>query len=594
MISGCDGKLIRGNLIGTDKTGAAALPNGAGIQVTGSSNIQVGGPTPEERNVISGNFGTGVAMTDGNANSVQGNRIGTDASGMAKLGNGGHGIRIDGVSENFTVASNVISGNAGNGLDLEFSIVNIGSVLNLVVTNLIGLDLQGASPIGNTGTGIHIQAANALAISYNAIAFNRSGIWRLNPSFNNSVTITENSIHSNRGLGIALGALETVPAPNLAGSPFNIPLITSVVPGAGGSAIDGVYNGSPNDPVTIELFHSPACSVVRPTDFDEGMTFFAVTSGVTDANGHMAFHVDTGVDVTDLLVTATATVTFDALPLGGFPTYQTSGFSQRLPFSVSPRSGPAGTPVVISGTAFEAGATVTIGGQPATGVSVFSPWELDATTPALTGGPHSVTVTNTDGTTGTLENGWIADFADVPPANNFYNDVVALAANGITGGIGNGLYGVSNSVLRQQMAVFLLKAKRGICYVPPPCTGIFVDVPCASTFGPWIEALYFEGITGGCGQFVGAGAGNYCPQNPVRRDQMAVFLLKASHGSGYVPPPCDGDFPDVPCPGLFADWIEQLAAEGITSGCGGGNYCPGNPNTRGQMAVFLVKTFGLQ
>jgi hypothetical protein len=75
---------------------------------------------------------------------------------------------------------------------------------------------------------------------------------------------------------------------------------------------------------------------------------------------------------------------------------------------------------------------------------------------------------------------------------------------------------------------------------------------------------------------------------------MAVFLLKSEHGASYVPPPCAGIFHDVVCPSAFANWIEQLAAEGITGGCGGGNYCPSNANTRGQMAVFLVKTFGLQ
>jgi hypothetical protein len=77
---------------------------------------------------------------------------------------------------------------------------------------------------------------------------------------------------------------------------------------------------------------------------------------------------------------------------------------------------------------------------------------------------------------------------------------------------------------------------------------------------------------------------------------MAVFLLKAEHGSSYVPPACTppGQFADVPCPGQFTDWIEQLAAENITGGCGGSNYCPQNPNTRGQMAVFIGKTFNLQ
>jgi hypothetical protein len=97
-----------------------------------------------------------------------------------------------------------------------------------------------------------------------------------------------------------------------------------------------------------------------------------------------------------------------------------------------------------------------------------------------------------------------------------------------------------------------------------------------------------EGITGGCG------GGNYCPTNPVRRDQMAVFLLKAEHGSAYQPPDCVGTFPDVPCPSPFANWIEQLAAENVTGGCGGGNYCPLSPNTRGQMAVFITRSFHLQ
>jgi hypothetical protein len=76
----------------------------------------------------------------------------------------------------------------------------------------------------------------------------------------------------------------------------------------------------------------------------------------------------------------------------------------------------------------------------------------------------------------------------------------------------------------------------------------------------------------------------------VTRAQMAVFLLKAEHGSAYVPPPCTGVFSDTPCPGPFTDWIEQLATEGVTSGCGVGIYCPGNPVTRAQMAIFLLKT----
>jgi len=112
----------------------------------------------------------------------------------------------------------------------------------------------------------------------------------------------------------------------------------------------------------------------------------------------------------------------------------------------------------------------------------------------------------------------------------------------------------------------------------------FHDVQSAHPFHDDVEAIFRAGVTTGCG------GGNYCPTSPVRRDQMAVFLLKSEHGSGYTPPACAGVFADVPCPSAFADWVEQLAAEGVTSGCGGGDYCPDQSVTRAQMAVFLLKT----
>ncbi|HNC08968.1 MAG TPA: S-layer homology domain-containing protein, partial [Anaerolineales bacterium] len=89
--------------------------------------------------------------------------------------------------------------------------------------------------------------------------------------------------------------------------------------------------------------------------------------------------------------------------------------------------------------------------------------------------------------------------------------------------------------------------------------------------------------------------GYYCPENPVTRAQMAVFLLKAKHGSSYTPPAVGADtgFTDVAVDYWAAAWIKQLAAEGITGGCAAGLYCPENAVTRAQMAVFLVKAFNL-
>jgi hypothetical protein len=179
-------------------------------------------------------------------------------------------------------------------------------------------------------------------------------------------------------------------------------------------------------------------------------------------------------------------------------------------------------------------------------------------------------------------------FDDALPSDPFYFFIENLFHNGVTGGCGGGNYCPGQSALRNQMAVFVLKAREGSGYVPPPAVGIFTDVPASDPFAPWIEELHNRGVVAGCGP-----GPTYCPTSPVLRQQMSVFLLKTLLGSGYAPPACIGVFADVPCSNPFAPWIEDLAARGITSGCGGGNFCPDNPTTRGQMAVFLTRTFGL-
>ncbi|MBI3172742.1 MAG: S-layer homology domain-containing protein [Chloroflexi bacterium] len=183
-----------------------------------------------------------------------------------------------------------------------------------------------------------------------------------------------------------------------------------------------------------------------------------------------------------------------------------------------------------------------------------------------------------------------ATFIDVPISYWAWNFIERLYNAGITGGCSASpmMYCPEASVTRAQMAVFLLRGEHGSTYTPPAATGtVFGDVPLDYWAGPWIEQLAVEGITGGCGN------GNYCPDLPVTRDQMAVFLLRAEHGSAYAPPAPTGVFTDVPTDYWAAAWIEQLAAEGITGGCGSGIYCPTTVVNRAQMAVFLVRTFNL-
>jgi hypothetical protein len=137
------------------------------------------------------------------------------------------------------------------------------------------------------------------------------------------------------------------------------------------------------------------------------------------------------------------------------------------------------------------------------------------------------------------------------------------------------------------MAAFLLRAEHGSDYTPPPCTGVFTDVPCPSLFADWIEQLAAEGVTAGCGTNV------YCPSQAVTRAQMAVFLLKTSEGSGYTPPPATGIFGDVPVGSFAANFIEDLYNRNITGGCSAAPllYCPASSVLRQQMATFLVRTF---
>jgi hypothetical protein len=180
-------------------------------------------------------------------------------------------------------------------------------------------------------------------------------------------------------------------------------------------------------------------------------------------------------------------------------------------------------------------------------------------------------------------------FHDVSPGSWGASFVNTLALAGVTAGCGTLRFCPDEPVTRAQMAILLLRAALGPSAAPLPATGtVFVDVDAHAFGADWIEQLAGMGVTAGCG------GGAYCPDRAITRAETAVLLLRARHGASYRPLSATGSmFDDVPAGHPLAAWIEQLAAEGITAGCGGGRYCPDSVVTRAEMAVFLVRAFAL-
>jgi hypothetical protein len=162
---GTDYNTIRGNCIGTDASGLQALDGGYGVRVEGGAQYNVvGGTTSGERNLISGNQG-GVVINDSGtmSNTVVGNYIGTDASGMAALGNG-LGVSLNSGSQRNRVGGvspserNVISGNHGDGVWIQAS----GTTYNVVSGNYIGTNVSGTVVISNTENGVRVSGGASL------------------------------------------------------------------------------------------------------------------------------------------------------------------------------------------------------------------------------------------------------------------------------------------------------------------------------------------------------------------------------------------------------------------------------------------------
>jgi hypothetical protein len=300
--------IVRGNRIGTNAAGTAALPNFIGVYL-GVGNILLGGTVPGARNLISGNSVHGVYISPGsNAQIIQGNYIGTDVLGNSKLGNGDDGIQCNSANNiiggGTPEAANTISGNLNSGIRLGQQ----GSG-NQIKGNNIGTGPAGNGlPNTNYGIVIQEQANNQIGGTLdgegNTIAFNQKG--GIKVIFGDVVPGGKgNSILRNRIFGNDLGPLNTAlgidlgpegVTPNDLKDPDNgpnelqnFPLFTSVERDVSSTIFKGTLNSKANTEYRIEFFRSQSCDY---SGNGEGQFYVgAINSLITNVNGNATFNI---------------------------------------------------------------------------------------------------------------------------------------------------------------------------------------------------------------------------------------------------------------------------------------------------------------
>ena len=420
LLSGRGGNLIEGNYIGTDVTGAVDQGNGLnGVYVLNSGGNTIGGSSALARNLVSGNGGEGVRV-DGSpstGNVIQGNFIGTSASGLADLGNNNSGVYLRHAPGN-SVLNNVVSGNDGfAGVAIcgnasgaiettcgggAFGNESAGD--NVVAGNRIGTTADGVAALGNgsivgefvSGFGVSIDGASNTMVggtaagASNIIANNRrAGVVVFNPPAAGN-QIRGNSIFSNDGLGIDLQPTAGV-TPNDTGDGDtgsnnlqNFPTIRSVVSEGGSTTITGTLSTTPGATLTIDFYANIACDA---SGFGEGRTLIGSATVITGGNG--AASIDATFDgqlTSGQAVTATATDAAgntsefsNCMPVAsGLITFQDQPIGTYPGATVTITAG--GVPVTFSGTGLQIRDIADLGFPPGSSRTLSTPVDLEPIT----------------------------------------------------------------------------------------------------------------------------------------------------------------------------------------------------------------------
>jgi titin len=244
-----DGSVIQGNYIGTDVTGAVAMPNaGNGIYLNeGATNNTIGGIDPGSGNLIANNAVNGVLIDPATANPGQG--IANNTVGNTILSNGGTGVRINSGSQNL-ISENSIFGNGALGINLGGLGTSINSNCQSTVT---GPNNSQNAPVLTAGTGTAFISATATDPNSNT------------SEFSNAVPASTS--------GDILSLL-------------------------------GSFNSLPNTTYTLEFFSS---TTADPSGYGQGQTYLGNTTVTTGANCNVAVNKPVNPNDADMSVTLTGT-----------------------------------------------------------------------------------------------------------------------------------------------------------------------------------------------------------------------------------------------------------------------------------------------
>lgn len=353
--------VIKGNYVGTDKSGTQKLANGdIGLEINETASNTVGGQQPGERNVFSGNLGAGIFITGGGSysNRVIGNNIGSNATGTAAIPNTKMGLGIGyspgiqpahdniiGTTTGKTTGKcdgecNIISGNSANGILLS------SSAGNVITANYIGLQVNECNALGNGRDGVGLIDSSNNLFRSNVIAANGdNGIIITGANAGNRIesnvigsncvnnvgaglmlnsgvdtAILGNSFTYNSKLGIDL-SYDNVTLNDIsdgdegANRKQNFPEIYAVKSNGGGYYVSGTINSKPNTSYRLEFFQSTQCNAGKPLNYGEGSKYLGGLQTTTDQFGNKVYTFPgTEPLAGNTYITATATKMIGTIP----------------------------------------------------------------------------------------------------------------------------------------------------------------------------------------------------------------------------------------------------------------------------------------